>query len=147
MHGMPSDPNQWVGLFFLVFVFPLWLAGMGTFVYFWVHVAPSALQRWADDEGYQIIRRKNPEFRDWRSLVSNSGTEGVYGRVYRVIVRNKMGGSREGLVLVGGQGGAAPPCSDARSKSIGMETSLLHRPLLIHRVSIYCGTGNSGDGS
>ena len=56
MHGMSSDSNQWVGLFFLVFVFPLWLTGMATFVYFWVHVALSALQQWADDEGYQIIR-------------------------------------------------------------------------------------------
>ena len=102
MHGMSSDSNQWVGLFFLVFVFPLWLAGIGTFVYFWVHVAPSALQRWADDEGYQIVRRKNPGLHDWRSLASNSGPERDYRRVYRVIVRDKMGESREGLVLVGG---------------------------------------------
>jgi hypothetical protein len=104
MHGMPSDPNPWVGLFFLIFVFPLWLAGMGTFVYFWVHVAPSALRRWADDAGYQIIRRKNPGYHDWRSLASNSNTQPIYGRVYRVIVRDKMGESREGLVVVGGPG-------------------------------------------
>jgi hypothetical protein len=104
MHWMLSDPNEWVGLFFLIFVFPLWSAGMGTFVYFWVHVAPSALQRWADDEGYQIIRRQNPRLKDWRSLVSISNNERVYGWVYRVIVRDKMGRSREGLVLVGGPG-------------------------------------------
>lgn len=104
MHGVPSDPNQWVGLFFLFVVFPLWLSGMGTFVFFWVHVAPSALQRWADAEGYQIIRRKNPRLRDEWSLISNSGHSRIYGFAYRVIVRDKAGQMQEGLVVVGGPG-------------------------------------------
>jgi hypothetical protein len=104
MLRMPSDPNQWVGLIFLVFVFPLWLSGMGTFVYFWMHVAPLAVERWADNEDYQIIQRKNPGFHDWRSLASNSGPERFYRRVYRVVVQEKKGQIREGLVLIGGSG-------------------------------------------
>jgi hypothetical protein len=104
MQAMSSDTNHWVGLLFLFVVFPLWLAGMGRFLYFFAHVAPSALERWADGEGYQIIERKNPRFRDWRSMASNFGPERVYGKFYRVIVRDKMGQSREGLVLVGGPG-------------------------------------------
>jgi hypothetical protein len=101
MQALPSDTNQWVGLLFLILVFPLWLAMMGTFLYFFVHVAPSALKRWADGEGYEIIQRKNPGRRDWRFLGSSSGRERVYGRVYRVILRDKIGQTREALVRVG----------------------------------------------
>ena len=104
MQGVPSDSNQWVGLLFLFVVFPLWLVGMGTFVYFFVHVAPSALRRWADEEGYQIIERKNPGFLDLRYLASSCGRKRICGRVYRVIVRDKMVQSREGLVVVGSSG-------------------------------------------
>lgn len=104
MQGMSSATNHWVGLFFLFVWFPLWLAVMGRCLYFFAHVAPSALERWADGEGYQIIERKNPRFRDWRSMASNFGPERVYGKFYRVIVRDKMGQSREGLVLLGGPG-------------------------------------------
>jgi hypothetical protein len=104
MHQIPSALNQWVGLFFLVVVFPMWLWGMGTFVYFWLNVAPSGLQHWADAEGYQIIQRNNPGFRDWRFMASNSGPDRIYGRVYRVAVSNKAGESRGGLAVVGGPG-------------------------------------------
>jgi hypothetical protein len=101
MQGVPSDSNQWVGLLGPFVFCPLWLVGMGTFAYFFVHVAPLALQRWADEEGYQIIQRKNPGFLDWRFLASSSGRKRIYGRIYRVIVRDKIGQSREGLILVG----------------------------------------------
>jgi hypothetical protein len=108
MYVAASNPSPWVGVFFLIVVLPLWLAGMGTLAYFWVYVAPSALQRWADVEGYQIIQRGNPTYHDWRAfmldwraLVSNSGHKRVYGRTYRIIVQDKLGLFREGLALVG----------------------------------------------
>jgi hypothetical protein len=102
MRWMASEPNQWVGLLFLIFVFPLWLSGMVTFVYFFVHVAPSAIRRWVDDEGYEMIQRTSPRFGDLRSLASDGRRKRFYGTVYRVTVRDRMGQNREGLVLVGG---------------------------------------------
>jgi hypothetical protein len=103
LQQMSNHLNPSVGLFFLFVVFPLWLAAMGTFVYFTFYVAPSALRVWADEEGYEIIERRQPGFRDLLALAEGR-RERVYGWVYRLTVRDKMGRSREGLVVVGGPG-------------------------------------------
>jgi hypothetical protein len=83
------------------FVFPIvlmtvWLVGMGSLFYFSRHVAPAALQRWADEEGYRVIQRKNAGPFAWWSFA-----KGNCHWVYRVVLVDKVGQEREALVRVG----------------------------------------------
>lgn len=97
MQVIPSNPDQWVALFFLFVVFPAWLVGFGSFVYFYIHVAPSALRHWAHVEGYQIAQQRNPGF--WESVPLH--WHGNCRKLYRVTVRDEAGHAKEGLVMVG----------------------------------------------
>jgi hypothetical protein len=101
MHEMHGDPNHFIGLVFLFVAFPIWIAAMAHMAYFFLHIAPCALRRWAEEEGFQVIQRKEPTIRDRLSLVWERGFKRLSGPVYRVLVRDKSGWTREGLVLVG----------------------------------------------
>jgi hypothetical protein len=85
---------------FVALFFSLWLAGMGWFFFFGWHVAPAALRRWADEENYRIIERKWPGLFDAIFFAKSNGNA-----VYRVVVRDKAGQCRSGLVRVGGARG------------------------------------------
>lgn len=102
MLAMTSTTSHWVALFYLFVVFPAWLTLMGAFLYFFIHVGPSALKCWAEREGLRIVELGKPSFRDWTALVRHKLGKRFYGRAYRVVVEDKAGHMREGLVLVGG---------------------------------------------
>jgi hypothetical protein len=97
MQAMTSHQDQWIGLFYLLIVFPAWLVGFGSFVYFYFHVAPSALQHWAHEQGYQIAQQRNLGF--WESVPLH--WHGNCRKFFRVTVRDKAGHAKEGLVMVG----------------------------------------------
>jgi hypothetical protein len=81
---------------FLFVVFPIWLFMMASFAYFYLHVSPMAIRRWARENGYKIVRVKNAGPFEWMSLASGNGH-----RVYRVVVEEKAGHVRKGLLRVG----------------------------------------------
>lgn len=81
---------------FGVLFFAVWLAVMGSFLYFRSHVAPSALHRWAQEEGYRIIEQKTAGPFEWYSFARGSGHW-----VYRVAVQDNDGQILRGLVRVG----------------------------------------------
>jgi hypothetical protein len=64
----------------------VWLACMGSLFYFSRHVAPAALQRWADEEGYRVIQRKNAGLFAWWSFA-----KGNSHWVYRIVLVDKVG--------------------------------------------------------
>lgn len=72
----------------------LWSVVMA--LHFWLHVAPAALCRWADTEGYEIVERKRAGIFDWCSFSAGSGHH-----VFRVVVRDREGREHQGLVRVG----------------------------------------------
>lgn len=74
----------------------LWSLVMGTYLHFRLRVAPAALRRWADAEGYKIVAQKWPGPFDWFSVASGSGQH-----VFRVVVRDREGQERRGLIAVG----------------------------------------------
>ena len=78
-------------LFFIV-----WATVMGSYLYFALHVAPSALKRWAEEQGYQILERRNAGPIDWWSYSEGSGHH-----IYRVVLLDEEGQARRGLVRVG----------------------------------------------
>lgn len=80
----------------IVVFFAVWSAMMGTYLHFSLRVAPDALRRWADAQGYQFVERKRAGVFDWYSTASGSGQH-----VYRVVVRDREGRERRGLVVVG----------------------------------------------
>jgi hypothetical protein len=80
----------------LLAFFAAWCAIMGSFTYFSWRVAPAALTRWAESEGYQIIKRKKAGMFDWFRFAKGSGHW-----IYRIVVMDKTGRSRSGLVRVG----------------------------------------------
>ena len=82
--------------FFLVVFLTLWSVGMGIYLHFCVRVAPVALRRWADAEGYQIVEQNRAGIFDWFSVASGSGHY-----VYRVVVRDHEGQEHQGLIRVG----------------------------------------------
>lgn len=85
-----------VSLVFPIVLMALWLAEMGSLFYFLRYVAPAALQRWADAEGYRVIKRKTAgPFAGWWF------TEGNRQWVYRVVLVDKIGLTREALIRVG----------------------------------------------
>jgi hypothetical protein len=90
------DSSRMVGLLMGGLFFLAWLSIMGSFLYFTFRVAPTALGRWAVEEGYQIVRRRDARFLD---QIRNQSGSGV--RLYRVIVRDKSGQVREALVRIG----------------------------------------------
>lgn len=80
---------------FLLF-FALWLLMMGTYLHFAWRVAPAALRRWAEAEGYEVIERKQAGPFDWFTFAGGSGHH-----VYRVVVRDRDGHEHSGLVRLG----------------------------------------------
>lgn len=81
---------------FLVVFLTLWSVVMGTYLHFRMRVAPAALRRWADEQGYQIVEQKRAGFFDWLSVAKGSGHH-----VYRVVVRDRDGQEHPGLIRVG----------------------------------------------
>ena len=63
--------------FFLVVFLTLWSVGMGIYLHFCVRVAPVALRRWADAEGYQIVEQNRAGIFDWFSVASGSVTTSI----------------------------------------------------------------------
>jgi hypothetical protein len=107
--------------------FFLWLFLMSFSFYFFFHVAPSALRRWADEQGYRILRRRTAgPVKRMRVGVSNGH------QVYDVTVVDKTGQERRGLVRLGypfwfclsvdrcpvaarwNDGGSAPPSAPSK---------------------------------
>jgi hypothetical protein len=58
---------------FLLLFFIAWAAMMGSYFYFALHVAPSALRRWAEEQGYQIVKKRIAGPLDWWSFAKFSG--------------------------------------------------------------------------
>src|SRR5262249_36014289 len=73
-----------------------WSVVMGTYLHFCLRVAPAALRRWADAEGYQIIEQKRAGIFDWFSVATGSGHY-----IYRVAVRDREGQEHQGLIRDG----------------------------------------------
>jgi hypothetical protein len=80
----------------LVLFLTLWSGVMGMYLHFWWRVAPAALRRWADAEGYQIVERRRAGLLDWFSFAAGSGHH-----VFQVVVRDREGREHQGLVRVG----------------------------------------------
>jgi hypothetical protein len=69
---------------------------MASFAYFYLHVSHAAIRRWAAENGYKIFNLKTAgPFEGW------SFTSGTGHRVYRVVVDDKEGHVRKGLLRVG----------------------------------------------
>jgi hypothetical protein len=81
----------------------IWSVLMGSYLYFLWRVAPLALRRWAETEGYQIVERKRAGMFDWVSFAKgrHSFAKDSGHRIYRVVVRNEAGLTRRGLARVG----------------------------------------------
>ncbi|MEW4569104.1 hypothetical protein AB1L88_14665 [Tautonia sp. JC769] len=86
----------WSVVMFLAVFIPVWLAVMGSYLFFYGHVAPAALGRWAGEEGYRILRRRNANPIEWFSLARGSGDV-----IYRVWLQDKPKAELECLVRVG----------------------------------------------
>jgi hypothetical protein len=95
--------NPDLKLFAIIGFLVIWSVLMGSYLYFWWHVAPEALRRWAKSEGFQIIERKRSGMFDWVSFAKgrNSFAKDSGHRIYRVVVRDKAGLTRRGLARVG----------------------------------------------
>jgi hypothetical protein len=78
------------------FLFIVWLFIMVSAFHFNSHVAPNALRRWADSEGYRILRRREAGLVDWFRHANNSAY-----RLYRVTLLEKSGREGEALVRLG----------------------------------------------
>jgi hypothetical protein len=81
----------------------IWSVLMGSHLYFLWRVAPQALRRWAETEGYQIVERKRAGMFDWVSFAKgrHSFAKDSAHRIYRVVVRDEAGLTRSGLARVG----------------------------------------------
>lgn len=90
--------NTMAQLGFLVgmLLFVAWATMMGSYLYFLRHVAPSALRLWAEEHGYQIIKKQTPGPLAWWSFAKGSGHH-----IYRVVVLDEKGSTRGGLVRLG----------------------------------------------
>jgi hypothetical protein len=82
-----------IGLFV---VLPIWLVLMVCFVHFYLRVSPSAIQRWGAENDYEIVNLKAAGLFEGWSFASGNGH-----RVYRVVVEDKAGHARNGLLRVG----------------------------------------------
>ena len=76
--------------------FAVWILLTGSFICFSCRVAPAALKRWAESEGFQIIKRNKAGMFGWYSFPYGTGHW-----VYRIVVEDKTGRQRGGLVRVG----------------------------------------------
>jgi hypothetical protein len=91
---LARDPDDWWGILGVVFAGALFILGLVW--HFWR--SDSLLQKWAEDQGYRIIRQeyrwffKGPFF--WTS--SNGQT------VYYVVIEDSAGSKRSGWVRCGG---------------------------------------------
>jgi hypothetical protein len=95
--------NPDLKLFAIIGFVAIWSVLMGSYLYFLWHVAPLALRRWAEAEGFQIIERKRSGMFDWVSFAKgrHSFAKDSGYRIYRVVVRDKAGLTRSGLARVG----------------------------------------------
>ncbi len=82
--------------FLVVAFFILWSVMMGTYLHFWWRVAPAALRRWADAEGYQIVERKAGGLFDWFTFAGSN-----VHHIYRIVARDREGQEHRGLFRVG----------------------------------------------
>jgi hypothetical protein len=82
-------------LFALVF-FAVWATLMGSYLFFNLRVAPAALERWAKEQGVQIVEKRMAGPLDWWSYAKGSGHQ-----IYRLVVVDKMKETRSGLARVG----------------------------------------------
>jgi hypothetical protein len=80
----------------LIIFFIVWTAMMVAAVYCWWHVAPTALQRWAEERGYRIFDRTTVGPPAWFFYAKGSGQ-----RVYRIVVVDEAWQTQSGLVRVG----------------------------------------------
>lgn len=81
-----------------VFGFALFLLVAGCLVLSWRftwHVAPAAVRRWAEEEGYRLVSMRSL----W--LIRLSMTVSKTQNAYRVVVRDKGGSCRELTLIVG----------------------------------------------
>jgi hypothetical protein len=92
-----------MALAMMVAILVLWLAMVGLFFRFRWHVAPSALQRWAEVEGYRIVEQERAGIFDWLSFAKGNSS----WVIYRVVVLDETGQVRSGLARVGSPYG---PC-------------------------------------
>jgi hypothetical protein len=79
-----------------VLFFIAWATIMGSYLYFVLDIAPSALRRWAKEQGYHIIKKRIAGPFDRWSFAKGSGHH-----IYRVVILDHEGLSRGGLVRVG----------------------------------------------
>jgi hypothetical protein len=75
--------------------FLLVLGGIGLHARFNWYVAPTAVRRWAESEGYRIVSMRNLWWIRLSMTVSNSQN------AYRVVVQDNGGSSRELTLVVG----------------------------------------------
>ncbi len=94
MWGMPNE--DFAKIVCVLLFMPIWLFGMGSFLFFVLSVAPRALQRWAEAEGCIVVQRKSTWFFTW--LSSGSST---CQWLFRVVVKDKSGKARVLLLRFG----------------------------------------------
>lgn len=82
-------------ILFLLF-FAVWAAGMGSYVYFAHHVAPSALRNWSEEQGYTILETRMAGPLDWLVNSKRSGHQ-----LYRIVAVDGKGERHSGLAVVG----------------------------------------------
>ncbi|MFO0950482.1 MAG: hypothetical protein U0835_04890 [Isosphaeraceae bacterium] len=78
----------------LVLFGSFWSWAMASNVFFDWHVVPQVLLRWADEEGYQIVKKRSAW--PWESFRATRHCQ----RRYRISVRDRQGCARTGLVCI-----------------------------------------------
>ncbi len=76
---------------------PVWLLLMGSYLHFYWHTGPEALQRWATEGGYRIVRQERRTYRRGPFFWGSSG----YQIVYRIRVQHPDGTFKLGWVRIG----------------------------------------------
>jgi hypothetical protein len=91
-----ADPKQqfppWVGIPFFI----VWCWLMGSFLYSYWRVVPRALDRWAKEQGFKVIR-KSPGG-PFKMMAMGASSSQV---VYSIVVVDAKGATRSGLVKIG----------------------------------------------